>query len=48
VDVGALSHVKGRCEPFVVYAGAPARRVGERRTDLLEVERRFLASRGQR
>lgn len=47
VVVGALSLVKTRCETFGIYAGTPAKRVGERRRDLLEVERRFLAQEGR-
>lgn len=37
--IGALSLVKTSCEEFAIYAGVPARRVGERRRDLLELER---------
>jgi len=46
VAVGALSLVAGRCERFGTYAGVPARRIGARSTDLLDMERRFLAARG--
>ncbi|HEY4971109.1 MAG TPA: acyltransferase [Steroidobacteraceae bacterium] len=42
VAVGALSLVKKNCEAFGVYAGAPARRIGARKRDLLGVEARFL------
>ena len=42
--VGALSLVSRHCEAFTVYSGVPARRVGPRSRELLEVERRFLAS----
>jgi acetyltransferase-like isoleucine patch superfamily enzyme len=38
VAVGALSLIKQDCEPFGVYAGAPARKVGERKRRLLELE----------
>ena len=46
VAVGALSLVTGRCERFGTYAGVPARRIGQRSAALLDVERRFLATRG--
>ena len=42
---GALSVAHKRCDAFTIYSGNPARRVGERKRDLLEVEKRFLASR---
>ena len=45
VAVGALSLVKHSCEAFGIYAGQPARRVGTRSRQLLEVEQRFLSSR---
>jgi acetyltransferase-like isoleucine patch superfamily enzyme len=41
--IGALSLVNRDCDPFVVYGGAPARRIGERRRDLLKHEEIFLA-----
>lgn len=44
--IGALSLVKTDCEPFGVYAGAPARRVGDRQRQLLEMEARFLSQPG--
>lgn len=40
--VGALSLVKQNCQPFGIYAGAPARRVGDRKRDLLTLEGQFL------
>ena len=43
--VGALSLVRSSCEAFGIYAGTPARRVGERKRDLLELERQFLLER---
>lgn len=43
--VGALSLVKADCEPFTVYAGVPARLVGNRSRALLDVEKRFVAAR---
>jgi galactoside O-acetyltransferase len=42
--VGALSLVNRNCDPFVIYAGIPARPIGQRRCDLLQHERDFLAS----
>lgn len=44
VAVGALSLVHKRCEAFGIYAGNPARRIKERKRDLLELEQRFMAS----
>lgn len=43
VAVGALSLVHKRCEAFGIYAGNPARRIKERKRDLLELEQRFIA-----
>jgi galactoside O-acetyltransferase len=40
--VGAMSLVKHNCSEFGVYAGIPARRIGERRRDLLELAKKFL------
>lgn len=45
VAIGALSLVTKDCDTFGIYAGNPARRVKERKRDLLELERSFLASR---
>ena len=45
VAVGALSLVRGRCEAFGIYAGIPARRLKERKRDLLELEARMRAGR---
>ncbi len=44
VAVGALSLVHKRCEAFGIYAGNPARRIKERKRDLLDLEQRFMAS----
>lgn len=44
VVVGALSLIKTDCKAFGIYAGNPARRINERRRDLLAVEMRFTAS----
>ena len=41
VVIGALSLVKNNCKTFGIYAGVPAIYIGERKRDLLEVERRF-------
>jgi acetyltransferase-like isoleucine patch superfamily enzyme len=41
VAVGALSLVKGNCVAFGVYAGVPAKRIKERKHDLLELEQRL-------
>lgn len=43
VAVGALSLVYKNCEAFGIYAGNPARRIKERKRDLLELEQRFMA-----
>jgi galactoside O-acetyltransferase len=43
VAVGALSLVRERCAAFGIYAGQPARRVRERKRDLLELERQLMA-----
>jgi acetyltransferase-like isoleucine patch superfamily enzyme len=42
--VGALSLVRKDCDAFGIYAGNPARRIGTRLRDLLELEARFLVS----
>lgn len=44
VAVGALSLVTRNCTAFGIYAGNPARRISERKRDLLELEQRFMAS----
>lgn len=43
VAVGALSLVTKDCLAFGSYAGNPAKRIKERKRDLLELEQRFLA-----
>lgn len=43
VAVGALSLVHKRCEAFGIYSGNPAKRISERKRDLLELEQRFVA-----
>jgi acetyltransferase-like isoleucine patch superfamily enzyme len=42
VAVGALSLIKQNCRAFGIYAGSPARRIGSRTRDLLELEGQFL------
>ena len=44
VAIGALTLIKHDCESFGIYVGNPARRLGERKRDVLELERRFSAS----
>jgi len=41
VAVGAMSLVNTDCTTFGIYAGIPARRIAERRRDLLTVEQAF-------
>jgi galactoside O-acetyltransferase len=43
VAVGALSLVTRSCKAFGIYAGNPARRITERKRDLLELELKFMA-----
>ncbi len=47
VAVGALSLVKKDCQAFGIYMGSPAKRIGERKRDLLALERQFINSREQ-
>ena len=42
VAIGALSMVYKDCQAFGIYAGNPARRVSERRRDLLDLEKKLL------
>lgn len=42
-SVGAMSLVLRSTEPWSIYAGSPARKLRERRRDLLELERRYLS-----
>lgn len=39
--VGALSVVKGDCEPWFIYAGNPIKKIKERKKDLLKLEVKF-------
>lgn len=41
VAVGALSLVTKDCQAFGIYGGVPARRIGERKRDLLELEKQL-------
>lgn len=41
VAVGALSLVKGRLEPYRIFAGTPARAIAERKQDFLQLEARL-------
>jgi len=43
-SVGAMSLVLKPADAWMVYAGVPARRIKDRSRDLLELERRYLAS----
>lgn len=45
VAVGAMSLVKSGCQSFGIYAGVPAKRIGERQRELLELEKKLLTSR---
>lgn len=44
VAVGALSLVSKNCDAFGIYAGIPAKRIAERKRDLLELEKQLLNS----
>lgn len=43
VAIGALSLVTQNCEAFGVYAGTPAKRIKDRKRDLLSLERELLS-----
>lgn len=47
VAVGALSLVTQNCESFGIYAGNPARRVKERKRDMLALEQQLMASKSR-
>ena len=47
VSIGALSLVNKRCEAFGIYLGSPAKRVAERKSNFLELEKQFLSSLNQ-
>jgi dTDP-4-amino-4,6-dideoxy-D-glucose acyltransferase len=42
--VGALSLVNHNCEAFGIYVGIPAKRIKDRKRDLLELEQEYLAT----
>ena len=42
VAVGALSLVTKSCKEFGIYAGNPARRIAERKRDLLVLEQQLI------
>ena len=44
VAVGALSLIKEDCLAFGIYVGTPAKRIGERKRDLLELEQKLMAT----
>jgi len=46
VAVGALSLVKNDCKSYGYYAGIPAKRIGERMRDLLELEEKLIGYTG--
>ena len=46
--VGALTLVRDSLEPFTIYAGTPARRIGERSRALLKLEAKMHAERPDR
>ncbi|MDP4299857.1 acyltransferase [Leptothrix discophora] len=46
VAIGALSLVLRNCASFGIYSGNPARRISDRRRDLLELEHRLIGSNG--
>ena len=47
VAVGSMSLITKDCAAFGIYAGNPARRIKERKHDLLELEQAFLASKNR-
>lgn len=44
VAVGALSLVNKNCDAFGIYVGNPARRIKERKRDLLKLEKQLISS----
>lgn len=42
VAVGALSLIRKDCRAFGIYSGSPAKLRGERKRDLLDLEKKFL------
>lgn len=45
--IGALSVVNRDCVSFGIYAGNPARKVNERKRDLLTLEQQFISNRSK-
>jgi dTDP-4-amino-4,6-dideoxy-D-glucose acyltransferase len=44
VAIGALSLIKKDCQSFSIYGGSPAKRIGDRKRNLLELEAEFTNS----
>lgn len=44
VAIGALSLITQHCEAFGIYAGTPAKRIKDRKRDLLSLERALLSN----
>ena len=44
VAIGALSLVRSDCAAYTIYSGNPARRIAERKRDMLEREHAYLAA----
>lgn len=44
VAIGSLSLVNRDCARFSVYAGIPVKKIKERKTDLLDLEKKYLIS----
>jgi galactoside O-acetyltransferase len=47
VAIGALSMVNRSCDAFGIYIGIPARRIKERKRDLLKLEQQFILSKSR-
>lgn len=45
-SIGALAFVNKSTQPWSIYVGNPARKVADRKRDLLELERRYLQEHG--
>jgi len=43
VAIGALSFVKNNCEAFGIYAGVPAKRISERKKNIIALEHAYLS-----
>ncbi len=46
VSVGAMSMVTKGTEPWTIYFGVPAKKIRQRRRELLDLEKRYLANCG--